>query len=183
MPRLVILVLLALGLSSCGRATPTPTTSQGGPNLATSSQMLDSGTQRPTEGSVAPDFSYTMADGTRHKLSDLRGTLVIVNFWASWCGPCRTEMPTFEQASQNNRDDLVILAVNRNEAPNVIRAFGQELNLTFPLITNMAGDIGDRYGATSLPMTFFINREGMIQRRHVGIVSAVQLEEYLAELE
>ncbi|WP_129630057.1 TlpA family protein disulfide reductase [Candidatus Oscillochloris fontis] len=183
MPRLVILILLALSLSSCARATPAAPASQGGLSLATQSEMLTTGTQRPADGSSAPDFSYTMADGTRHKLSDLRGTPVILNFWATWCGPCRTEMATFEQAAQTYRDDLVILAVNRNEAPSVISAFGNELGLTFPLIANMSGDIGDRYGATSLPMTFFINRDGTIQRRHVGIISAVQLEEYLAELE
>ncbi len=181
MQRLFLLFLLALALSGCSRVS-SPTSTPNGVSLATESVLLDTGTQRPTEGSIAPDFSYTMEDGRSYKLSDLRGTRVVINFWATWCGPCRIEMPTFAQAAQTYHDDLVILAVNRNEAPAAIWAFGQELGLTFPLITNTSGDIGDRYGATGLPMTFFINRDGTIQRRHVGIMSAIQLDEYLAEV-
>lgn len=131
-------------------------------------------------GEKAPDFSYKLTDGA-YKLSDLRGKLVIVNFWATWCLPCVEEMPELEAARRAN-PDLVILAVNRNESPEAIAAFAPKVGVSFPLITDRDGAIGDRYGVINLPTTFFINRDGTIAARHLGALTAARLAERLAEV-
>jgi thiol-disulfide isomerase/thioredoxin len=123
-----------------------------------------------------------MADGSTHKLSELRGKRVLVNFWATWCMPCREEMPELQQTAKENSDGLVVIAVNRNEAPAAIAKFGNEIGVTFPLITNIAGDIGDRYGATSLPVTYFINSDGTISSRQLGALSPTLLAKHLGDL-
>ncbi len=131
-------------------------------------------------GERAPDFSYTLADGA-YKLSDLRGKPVVVNFWATWCLPCVEEMPTLDAAHRAN-PDLVILAVNRNESTDAIAAFAPKVGVSFPLITDRDGVIGERYGVINLPTTFFINRDGTIAARHVGALTAERLAERLAEI-
>lgn len=180
----VALGLVALALVACGPRPPAtvPTIQAGNVTLATESAMINSGGGRPTEGQIAPDFSYTLADGSVHKLSELRGKRVLLNFWATWCTPCREEMPEFQQTAKANGDSLVVLAVNRNEAPDVIATFGNEVGVTFPLITNIAGDIGDRYGATSLPITYFINSDGTISSKQLGALSPTLLAKHLEDL-
>jgi thiol-disulfide isomerase/thioredoxin len=184
MKRLIILfsLMFSLTVAACSNAT---TTIQplvvGETPIALESRLIDA---RPDwaaiPGEMAPDFSYTLADGT-HKLSDLRGKLVIVNFWASWCLPCVEEMPTLDAARRTN-PDLVILAVNRNESTEAISAFAPKVGVSFPLITDRDGAIGERYGVVNLPTTFFINRDGTIAVRHVGALTAERLAERLAEV-
>ncbi len=180
----VALGLVALALVACGPRPPAtvPTIQAGNVTLATESAMIDTGSGRPTEGQIAPDFSYTLADGSVHKLSELHGKRVLLNFWATWCTPCREEMPEFQQVAKANGDSLVVLAVNRNEVPDVIATFGNEVGVTFPLITNIAGDIGDRYGATSLPITYFINSDGTISSKQLGALSPTLLAKHLEDL-
>jgi thiol-disulfide isomerase/thioredoxin len=173
-----------MALAACGSSQPAavPTVAVGNVTLATESALIDTGSGRPADGQVAPDFSYTLADGSVHKLSELRGKRVLVNFWATWCVPCRDEMPELQQSAKENSDSLVVLAVNRNEAPAAIAKFGNEIGVTFPLIANIAGDIGDRYGATSLPMTYFINRDGTISSKQLGALSPTLLAKHLGDL-
>ncbi|OAN44859.1 alkyl hydroperoxide reductase [Chloroflexus islandicus] len=149
--------------------------------IASESKLIDTKPDwAAIPGEKAPDFSYTLADGT-YKLSDLRGKPVIVNFWATWCLPCVEEMPEFEAARRAN-PDLVILAVNRNESTEAIAAFAPKVGVSFPLITDRDGAIGERYGVTNLPTTFFINRDGTIAARHLGALTAARLAERLAEV-
>ncbi len=184
MKRLIILFSLIFGLTatacSNGSTTGQPLV-VGETPIASESRLIDA---RPDwaaiPGEMAPDFSYTLADGT-HKLSDLRGKPVIVNFWASWCLPCIEEMPTLDAARRTN-PDLVILAVNRNESTETISAFAPKVGVSFPLITDRDGVIGERYGVINLPTTFFINRDGTIAVRHVGALTAERLAERLAEV-
>jgi len=184
MKRLIILfsLMFSLMVAACSNAT---TTIQplvvGETPIAPESRLIDARPDRAAiPGEMAPDFSYMLADGT-HKLSDLRGKLVIVNFWASWCLPCVEEMPTLDAARRTN-PDLVILAVNRNESTEAISAFAPKVGVSFPLITDRDGAIGERYGVVNLPTTFFINRDGTIAVRHVGALTAERLAERLAEV-
>lgn len=149
--------------------------------IASESKLIDTKPDwAAIPGEKAPDFSYTLADGT-HKLSDLRGKPVLVNFWATWCMPCIEEMPELEAARRNN-PDLVILAVNRNESTEAIAAFAPKVGVSFPLITDRDGAISERYGVINLPTTFFINRDGTIAARHLGALTAARLAERLAEV-
>ena len=95
--------------------------------IAAESRLLDSADQAvvPRQGDAAPDFEYTLGDGTTHKLSDLRGKKVVINFWATWCEPCRVEMPDLQKVSQESGDQVAVLGVNWREGadgPKLARA-------------------------------------------------------------
>ncbi len=183
--KLPILAFLAVTLVACGQqpAAGTPVNApEGSAVIATESRLIDQGHGAPVSGDPAPDFSYTLPDGTTVRLSDLRGTPVVLNFWATWCLPCVEEMPVLQEAYEAGGGKLAVLAVNRNELPAAIARFSQSVPVTFPLIANISGDIGDRYAVTSLPVTYFIRRDGTISARHIGALNARALAEQLEAL-
>ncbi|MFO7323196.1 MAG: cytochrome c biogenesis protein/redoxin [Chloroflexota bacterium] len=129
-------------------------------------------------GQQAPNFEVVTDTGERHRLSDLRGEVVLLNFWATWCGPCRTEMPEFERAYQEHGDDgLTVLAVNNRETPDKVAGFREEMGVTFPLALDETGDIQTLYGVRQYPTTLVINRDGIITTRHVGPLTAEQIDD------
>ena len=116
-------------------------------------------------GFLAPDFSAITLNGEETSLSDWRGQAVLVNLWASWCVPCRTEMPALERVFQDyHQDGLIILAVNATDQDDEarVRAFMQELDLTFPILLDKNGDISRAYHLTALPTSYFIAADGRI---------------------
>jgi thiol-disulfide isomerase/thioredoxin len=188
--RRIVVVLFGLfavlWLGGCGTRDAAPSTVPavpGGAIIAQESRMLDRSNPRPGVGDPAPDFSYTLPDGSEQRLSDLHGQQVLLNFWASWCGPCLVEMPEIQQVADDRADTLVVLAVNRNETPAVVSRFVQENPYRFSFVVDIAGAIGDHYGATGLPMTFFINSDGTIGSRHVGALSQELLDQHLEALQ
>jgi peroxiredoxin len=156
-------LLLALALAGCGGAArPAAPTLGESALVAPESRMLDAAGGPLQPGDTAPDFGYTLPDGAERRLSDLRGKHVLLNFWATWCGPCAAELPALQAAAQARKETLLVLAVNRLETPDTIGAFATQSGVTFPLIANEEGDISARYGARLLPMTYFIHRDGTI---------------------
>ncbi|HLF28938.1 MAG TPA: redoxin domain-containing protein [Anaerolineae bacterium] len=118
----------------------------------------------PVAGRPAPDFTLQTTDGQRITLGDLRGQVVILNFWATWCPPCRTEMPALQEVYDARRaEGLLVLAVDQAEAPDVVRSFGAELQLTFPLVPDPDYVVSEQYRISLLPSTFFIGRDGVIR--------------------
>jgi len=118
---------------------------------------------------LAPDFTLQDLRGKPVSLRDLRGRVVFLNFWATWCPPCRLEMPAMEKLHQEfGNQGLAILAVNYREAPEEIKAFFKEHRLTFTALLDPEGKIFDLYQAWSLPTTLFINKNGEIVGRVVG---------------
>jgi peroxiredoxin len=118
----------------------------------------------PRAGFAAPGFTLETLDGETRTLSDLQGQVVIVNLWATWCPPCRAEMPALERVWQEYRDDgLLVLAINQRESANRVRAFVDELGLTFPVLLDRDGAVGFRYQLRAYPTTFFIDRDGIIR--------------------
>ncbi|PDW03831.1 TlpA family protein disulfide reductase [Candidatus Viridilinea mediisalina] len=179
-----ILLILML-LTACGRQTTTPIPPElelEAGLIAPASQLLDTQRGAVTIGAVAPDFRFHFSDGTTRQLSDLRGQPVIINFWATWCLPCIEELPAFEEVYQEAEGAFAILAINRNELPAAIARFAPSVAVSFPLIADPTGTIGDRYTVTSLPTTYFIDSDGNIHARHVGVLTAQQLREQLREL-
>lgn len=154
----------------------------GGVRLAPESELLDRGREALAVGDLAPDFRFRFADGATGQLRELRGQPVVINFWATWCTPCVDELPAFEQVYQEAEGRLAILAVNRNELPAAIARFAPSVDVSFPLIADPVGVIGDRYMVQSLPTTYFITSDGHIHARHVGALNAEQLREQLEEL-
>jgi thiol-disulfide isomerase/thioredoxin len=175
--RLGILVVVTLGLMACGRAGAgdmQSTTLGKGPHvIAANSRLLDeSGAiAMPNVGDVAPDFEYTLSDGTTRRLSELRGKRVLLNFWATWCEPCRAEMPDLQRAADTYGDAVIVLGVNKLEPVAVIPPFADELQVRFPLIVNTKGDIANRYGARNIPTSFFINTDGTVGFRQIGVMN------------
>ena len=116
------------------------------------------------KGSLAPDFLLASLDGGELRLSDLRGKGVIVNFWATWCAPCRKEMPQFVAAYDRYRDEgLEVVAVNVQESASIIRPFADDFGMRFPVVLDKLGSVSDAYRLAGLPMTYFIDREGVIR--------------------
>lgn len=125
----------------------------------------------PQAGFLAPDFKLETLQGAGLSLGDLRGRPVIVNVWATWCPPCRAEMPALERVYQAYRaQGLEVLAVNAtsSDSPTAAQAFAQEYGLTFPVLLDAQGSVASHYQAWSLPTTFFVDRQGVIREVVVG---------------
>ena len=125
----------------------------------------------PQIGFKAPGFNLSTLDGQELNLDDLRGSPIILNFWASWCPPCRAEMPDFQQSYQEFQDtDLRIIAINATNQDSLkdVTAFVNLHQLKFPIILDTTGGTSRDYRVYSLPTTYFIDREGIIQEIIVG---------------
>ena len=152
-------IMLAAGLLWTGTSAVRFEASTGGPTTA------------PREGFTAPEFRLTLLGGGEVALSDLRGKVVIVNLWASWCPPCRAEMPALQEAYETYRDrGLEILAVNTTYQDSQVASarFVEEFGLTFPVPLDQTGDVSRSYRLRALPTSFFIDRDGVIQSVVIG---------------
>lgn len=120
-------------------------------------------------GETAPDFELETLDGEIVKLSELRGEKVILNFWASWCPPCREEMPEIQSFYDDYKDDIKVIAINDNEKDQKVIDFLDEYGYTFPMPLDRDGSVASEYGVLTLPTTYFIDSDGIIQEpRHIG---------------
>jgi peroxiredoxin len=156
-------------------ASPTPAPTQ------------SASTQAPTVGSapgqLAFDFSLSDVNGQRIKLSDLHGHPVVINFWATWCPPCRQEAPALQAAYQRYRDRGVIwLGVDLREDAKEVLKFASQFSLTYPLLLDGDGVVSDRYQVRGIPTTVFLDTEGVIRARHVGPLTEDKISEYLTPL-
>lgn len=125
----------------------------------------------PREGFLAPDFTLNTTEGEIITLSELRGQAVLVNLWATWCPPCRTEMPAMQKMYDEYKEyGFVVLAVNLTyqDDPSAIVPFTQEYGLTFPILLDETGVVAEKYELRSLPSSFFIDHNGIIQEVVIG---------------
>ncbi|MEE8318786.1 MAG: redoxin family protein [Dehalococcoidales bacterium] len=158
---LVIVFTLGLGLAGCSSA----------------------GTA-PEVGKLAPDFQLSNLEGQSVSLSDFRGQPVLVNFWASWCGPCRYEMPFLQQIHEEQAaNGLVVLGINLGESPGEVREFMGEFGLTFTTLLDSEQDVALMYNVRSIPTTLLIDENGVIQGRKVGAFTTMkELETVLGKI-
>lgn len=125
----------------------------------------------PHSGFAAPDFELETLSGDRLRLSDLRGKVVVVNLWATWCPPCRAEMPALQQLYEAHLEDgLVVVAVNATDQDSAAaaRSFVAEHGLTFPVALDPQGEASRAYALQAMPSTFVVDREGVIREVLIG---------------
>lgn len=134
-------------------------------------------------GKPAPDFSMTLLSGGEFRLEDHAGSPLVINFWASWCPPCRDESPGFERVSQKYRDSGVqFVGVNIQDTQKEAARYVEEFGLTFPNGRDPDGKITIEYGVIGLPVTFFIGANGIVEGRWVGAVPEDKLESWTLAL-
>ncbi len=134
--------------------------------------------------SVAPDFTLQGPDGNSVRLSTLRGRWVFLNFWATWCPPCKEEMPTFEQLIDGKVGDptkATVLAVDSRETADQVNAFLSDLKLSVPVVLDVDGKINNLYRVVQLPTTYVIDPAGIIRDEQIGEMTPQFLEAYLAK--
>ncbi len=135
------------------------------------------------EGNRAPDFTITDVDGKEMTLSNLQDQIVLLNFWGTWCGPCRREMPEFQKAYEEWAESgFVILAIAYNDTEAAIRDFRDEFGLSFPLALDASGEINDSYAVQTRPSSYIIGRDGLIWTKHFGIMTEPQLRELFDDM-
>jgi peroxiredoxin len=137
----------------------------------------------PIQGALAPDFTLRNTQGESVSLNDFRGQPVVLNFWATWCGPCRIEMPTLESRFERfGEQGLVILAVNFDEPKERVRTYGEEFGLTFPLLLDPGAVVQRLYLNRSYPTSFFVDPDGVIQVQQIGVMTEGQLDQHLEQI-
>ena len=168
-------LLLGLGIGLALFATPMP--SSGAAAAATQAPVV-----APIVDALAPDFELETVDGDLIRLSDLRGEVVALNFWATWCAPCRLEMPDLQARADAYGDRLSVLGVNFDETAEEVDAFRREVGVRFPLLLDPGGEVQRLYRVLGYPTTFFIDSEGVIRIQHLGLMSADQIDQYLEDM-
>lgn len=141
-------------------------------------------TPQPSEGleagQRAPDFELAGLDGKPLRLSDLRGRPVLLNFWATWCGPCRQEMPLLQETAERYADrGLAVVGVDVGEGAETVRNYARSLGVEFPILLDSTQDISDRFRVYALPTSFFIDSQGVIDLHFIGPLDAQMIEHRL----
>ncbi len=140
----------------------------------------------PSGGNETDDFTVYNTKMEAVKLSDFFGKPVVVNFWASWCGPCKSELPAFENMYKKYGDDVVFLMINltdgQSDTPESIKKFISDNGYTFPVYYDMTFDASETYGVYSIPETLFINADGSLHDTRVGAMNGTVLENYIKTL-
>ena len=133
---------------------------------------------------AAPDFALVSVrnEGDVLRLSDLRGKVVVLNFYASWCGPCRRELPDFEVISKEFSGSVAFLAVNVRESPADALRILQETGATFPAVLDPDGDVARRYGLRGMPTTFVLDGAGVVRKMGPGAIDAGTLRGEIREV-
>lgn len=132
-------------------------------------------------GKRAPNFRLTLDDGRALTLHDLKGRPVLINFWATWCGPCRLEMPEIVRTAQAT-PELVVLAVNVQEQRPQIEAFAKDFEMEMPIVRDEAGDVQNLYQVRGMPTTYFVDGNGVVRAVWAGVLTPSRLAELLDEI-
>lgn len=136
----------------------------------------------PEVGHPAPDFTLRDLDGNAVRLSDLRGEVVFINFWATWCPPCRAEMPEIEAVHQEYKDKgVVVLGVDISEPASTVRQYIQQGGFSWTIVLDSIGEVARDYQIAAIPTSFFIDQEGIIRAVNIGAMTKRAMEAKLAE--
>ena len=145
--------------------------------------VIASAGAQPRANFPAPDFTLAALDGTPVSLNDLRGQVVLINFWATWCPPCRAEMPALETVYQEHRaHKFTVIAINVAEPDGLVIPFRDEFKLTFPILLDLDTAVAKKFQVSGLPTSFFIDRAGIIRATYLGAMNRVYIESQVLPL-
>lgn len=146
--------------------------------------MLEEGKTRTVKiGQPPPTFVLRSPDGEPVRLNDYIGHPLLINFWATWCPPCRLEMPVLEKAYQDHKDEgFVVLGVDLQEEPDKVKAYLQEMGLTFPVALDRSGAVASAYRVQGIPNSVFVDRNGVVTDIHRGALTEGTLQGYLEKI-
>jgi peroxiredoxin len=163
----VIAVIVFLGILGYGYLTGNTSTTEA---VHQSEQNKDDGAVKEQEKFEAPDFTLKNIEGVEIRLSDLKGKIVFINFWATWCGPCRQEIPAFvELQEEYGVDDLAILGISVDQGDlSVVPKFAESYNINYEILYANADVVRTYGGINSIPTTFVVDRDGYLRDRMVG---------------
>jgi thiol-disulfide isomerase/thioredoxin len=139
-------------------------------------------TAGPQAGYLAPDFALESIQNQQIVLGDLRGQPLVINFWATWCPPCRAEMPHLDEASSKYEGQVRIIAIDQGESREQVEAFASEIGITFPLLVDEPSDVSRVYGVRALPTTFFVDKNGIIVEVFTGTLNRAILEDRIGKM-
>ena len=164
-PIVLLIIILALG-------------------LAVTSCASGSGPTEARVGQQAPDFQLQNLDGQSISLKEFKDKPVLINFWATWCGPCVYEMPFLQEIHNEwSGKGLVLLAINKGESPATVSSFLQDQNLSIPVLLDTEQTVSQRYNVFGIPTTFFVDKDGIIQEKIIGAFqSKEQIEKRLSKI-
>jgi thiol-disulfide isomerase/thioredoxin len=165
--------LLMLFAAACGRGPSDPSIATGGAGRSDAGGLV----RLLRDPKPVPDFTVTDLDGRRIRSSDLRGKVVIVNFWATWCPPCRAEIPDLNELQDKYRDQLVVLGISEDEAPvEIVKRFMADYRVNYTVAMTSPELRKVFRGVVALPTTFVIDREGRLVQRHTGLLDPADTE-------
>ncbi len=176
----VVLLGLLMAIQACSMGYSTVRSGQeGSGTIGLAGSEL---TPAPRIGRLAPDFTLVDLEGNLVTLSDFRGETVFLNFWATWCPPCRAEMPEMEAVYQEYKDKgVVVIGVDVQEAEEEVRQYVQQGGYSWTFVLDTTGEVTVSYKITGIPTSFFIDREGVIQAMNIGAMTKRDMETKLSE--
>lgn len=177
--RLLVILLLGIALLTTGGCL-------GGRNFTAAgdpSQTAGEPSVGAAVGSIAPEFALLALDGSTVRLSDLRGKAVVLNFWATWCPPCRNEMPVLQKAYEKYRDEgVAFLGIDVKESEAEVLQFVRKGGYGWTFLLDTSGRVSSSYRVSGIPTTVFIDLEGIIRDIHVGELTASSLDSKLGKI-
>ena len=175
---LILLTLAILGtLVTQGCTLSAPNTGTGGQENTATTGTNGSLAPAPKIGRLAPDFTLFDLNGNQIRLSDIRGRTVFINFWTTWCPPCRAEMPEMEAIYQKYKDKgVVVIGVDILEAEDEVRQYVQQGGYSWTFILDTTGEVAKTYELTAIPTSFFIDKEGIIRAVNIGTMTKRAME-------
>lgn len=148
--------------------------------VETDGNKIDIENSQTTTKEKAIDFKLKDLNGKDVSLNDFKGKNVLLNFWATWCPPCKAEMPDIEKLYQENKNsDLVILAVNLGEDKQTVKSFIEKNKYNFDILLDSDQDVAIKYNIVSIPTSFFIDKEGNIVSKKIGAMTLEEMKSYI----
>lgn len=179
-----LLCSVMLLCAGCGNSENNDTDRKTENDTQSQSDKMDNQEASTDDRVQIDNFEMTLLDGTKTSFEEYKGKKILLNFWATWCGPCVGEMPAFQKLSEEYPEELVILAVNCSEDKDTVQKFVDNNGYTFPIVLDGDGAIQTMFGGIySIPVTIIIDEEGYIVSTHVGAGDAdTMYESYKSEL-